>query len=248
MTTILILTLNKKRILKMISPADLAAAFLIGIGSSVHCMGMCGGIAASFAIGDQSRKFGSILLFNGGRLASYAFLGLIAGGLVSYLSPHLSSSQYLLRILAGAMLVAMGLYVSNWWRGLARLERLALPLWSRMQPLISKIRSSKSPKKSLYLGLAWGVLPCGLIYSTLIWAASFEAPIDAAALMLFMGMGTLPALMAISFTGVKLVRSEKFRQISGLMLIFYGIWTAVLPLQHLWQISGSTDTSMEMRH
>lgn len=215
------------------SSVDLVAAFLIGLGSSAHCMGMCGGIAAGFSNSNKTNRYKSQLLFNLGRLLSYSMLGLIAGLLVSGLSLQMTATQFFIRILAGLMLMAMGLYVSGWWLGLARLEKIAMPLWAAIQPLIKKLQSRNGLNKSLYLGLLWGLLPCGLIYSTLVWASASGSAIEAASLMFFMGLGTLPALITIGLVGGQLVRTPGFRKISGLLLICYGIWTAAVPLQHL---------------
>lgn len=231
----------------LISPVDLVAAFLIGLGSSAHCMGMCGGIAAGFSSSKQANKYRSQLLFNLGRLVSYTLLGLIAGLLVSRLSLQMTATQFFIRILAGFMLMAMGLYVSGWWLGLARLEKLAMPLWVVVQPLIKKLQSRKGLNKSLYLGLLWGLLPCGLIYSTLVWASASGSAIEAASLMFFMGLGTLPALITIGIVGGQLVRSSNFRKISGLLLICYGIWTAAVPVQHLL-MSGQIHTNEANPH
>lgn len=135
----------------MISSFNLIAAFLIGLGSSAHCIGMCGGIAAGFAAQKQSNCYKSLFLFNIGRLLSYSLLGFVAGLLVSGLSLHMTSTQFTVRIVAGLMLIAMGLYVSGWWFGLARLEKLAMPLWSSIQPLVKKLQKRSNVTTSLYL-------------------------------------------------------------------------------------------------
>lgn len=229
----------------MINLIDLLAAFLIGLGSSAHCIAMCGGIAAGFATQKSINRLPSILLFNLGRLISYALLGFLAGLLISSLSLQMSAFQFSIRILAGLMLVAMGLYVSGWWLGLARLEKLAIPLWAALQPGIKKLRRQNHLSSSLFLGLLWGLLPCGLIYSSLIWASAtasalspglnqtLDAAIQSSLLMFFMGIGTLPTLLTVGFIGAQLVKAPLFRKISGILLVFYGLWTLAIPIQHL---------------
>lgn len=107
------------------------SAFMVGLLGGMHCIGMCGGImgALSFSVPEeQRRKRWSLLLsYNFGRIASYGFIGLLAG-LFSY---QLSGGHglSLLRVIAGLLLVAMGLYLANWWRGLVYLERVGSILW-----------------------------------------------------------------------------------------------------------------------
>jgi len=200
-------------------------------------MGMCGGIAAGFASrsvrSSDLSPAQSNLLFNVGRLLSYTLLGFAAGFLITSLQPHLSATELLVRVMAGLMLILMGLYLSGWWPVLTKLEKLAMPLWQKIQPAIRSITKSETKYRSLALGLLWGLLPCGLVYSSLIWASASGSPASAAALMLFMGIGTLPALLGIGFAGAQLVRAPMFRRISGLMLICYGLWTIYIPLQNL---------------
>ncbi len=224
--------------------SQLVAALLIGLGSSGHCMGMCGGIAAGFSSRETGQKrMQSLLLFNSGRLVSYTMLGLTAGFLVSSLPAHLSGVQLMVRVIAGLMLVMMGFYISGWWPVLARLEKFALPLWVKIQPAISYFQNRPGRLRGLWLGMLWGFLPCGLVYSSLVWASSSGPPLSAALLMLFMGLGTLPTLLTLGFAGAGLVKTRLFRQFSGVLLIGFGVWTLAMPLMALF--SGP---SMSMHH
>lgn len=197
-------------------------------------MGMCGGIATGFACATDQARFRSVLIFNFGRLISYSLLGLVAGFLIGQISPQLSLIQTSLRLLAGALMVAMGLHLSGRWNGLLQLEKLGMPIWMRIQPLLKSIRAKDIPAQSLWIGLLWGLLPCGLIYSTLIWAAASTsgAPLQTATIMFAMGLGTLPSMLSVSFVGLQIMRSAAFRQFSAVLLIGFGLWTALTPLAH----------------
>ena len=166
---------------------------------------------------------------------------------MSTLVLQMSSVHFVLRILAGLMLISMGLYVAGWWLGLARLEKMAMPVWEKVQPIMKMIQRQRQASKSVLLGLLWGLLPCGLIYSTLIWASASGSIPQAAALMFFMGLGTLPTLVTISFVGSRLIKAPFVRTFSGLMLILYGIWTATLPIGQLI-VSGQIDSSQHQMH
>jgi len=154
----------------MIEPLSLSTAFLLGLLGASHCLVMCGGISAATGMANNGqRRIGYIFLFNGGRIASYT----IAGALVSLLGLWLADShqlaQQVLRLIAGIMLILMGLYVSRIWMLLTRFEAAGKVVWDKIQPLTSALLPVTTPSKALSLGLLWGWLPCGLIYSTLTW-------------------------------------------------------------------------------
>src|SRR4051812_9310886 len=144
----------------------------IGLVSSGHCIGMCGGImgALSMAIpADAKKKRWAILVFyNMGRVGSYALMGLLAGFFAQEFAA-MGGGEFL-RVIAGLLLIAMGLYLANWWRGLTYLEKLGRYLWAYLQPLGKGLMPVNSLPKALGLGVIWGWLPCGLVYSALALA------------------------------------------------------------------------------
>jgi sulfite exporter TauE/SafE len=100
-----------------------------------------------------------------------------------------------MRVLAGLLLIAMGLYLAGWWSGLTRIESLGRGLWrtsSRWPTAAAGVQPAPRPAA----GRLWGWLPCGLVYSTLLWAASQGNALDSALLMLAFGLGTWPVLLA----------------------------------------------------
>ena len=227
----------------MISLADGLTALTIGLTGSTHCIAMCGGIAGALSLGienQRSRRSELFLLLNFhlGRLTSYAFIGAALGGLLGLASGVTDALTTLLRLVAGLLLIAMGLYIANWWSGLARLEAIGTPVWSHLQPLVKKILPIQSPLSALLLGGLWGWLPCGLVYSALTWAITAEQASDAAFRMLLFGLGTLPAMLSLSVAADatrRLLQRAGTRRLAGVLLIFYGCWTLITPLQHLLQ-------------
>ena len=75
-----------------------------------------------------------------------------------------------LAIVAGLFMVALGLYLGGWWFGLSRLEEAGGRIWRRIEPLGRRFLPVTTPYRAFALGLVWGWLPCGLVYSVLIWA------------------------------------------------------------------------------
>lgn len=235
----------------MISYADAAAALTIGLMGSAHCAAMCGGIAGALSMGidqDSKRRLPIITAFHAGRIVSYALIGLLLGSLMVVAAEQFKPLSITLRIIAGALLVAMGLYVGNWWTGLTRLERVGVPLWSRLQPLTKKLLPVKSAVGALALGGLWGWLPCGLVYSALGWAITADNTVEASARMLFFGIGTLPAMLTMSIaadSSRRWLQQKNTRRAAGVLLIAFGLWTLLTPVQ---QLTGGHNMSSQEHH
>jgi len=182
------------------------AMALLGAASGVHCVGMCGGIVTAFSVQPKTITFGKPesqwrrqLLFNLGRISSYAVAGALAGALGSSgaLAAGALPAQTALLVVANAALVLVGLQLAGRGAGLARLEALGAPLWRRIQPRAAALLGAHHPAGILAAGLLWGLLPCGLVYGALLLAAAASAsPVEGAVAMLAFGAGTAPNLIA----------------------------------------------------
>lgn len=208
----------------------LTAAFLLGLFSSAHCVGMCGGImgALSMAIpaNAKARRWVILLSYNLGRIFSYALMGALVGIFAQQITA--SGGAVWLRWLAGLLLIAMGLYLANWWRGLTYLEAGGRYLWAYLQPLGKSLMPVDNAAKALLLGGLWGWLPCGLVYSALAYAMAQGDAIGGGLVMLAFGLGTLPTVMATGFIAQQLGRLLQRRQIRwslALLVILFGLWT-----------------------
>ena len=145
----------------------------VGIGAlgSPHCVAMCGGIAGALAMAGPSgcgapAPLARQAAYNLGRVASYAIAGAVAGALGVALAQLLGPTGTLvLRALAALLLLALGLYLAGWWPGLARLERQGARLWRHIAPLAARLQPGRSLAGTLALGMLWGWLPCGLVYT-----------------------------------------------------------------------------------
>ena len=224
----------------MIDLSIFLSLFILGLVSSTHCIGMCGGImgALTMAIPAEAKaKRGFILVaYNLGRIASYAFMGLLAGLFAEQIAAL--GGTTVLRVIAGLLLIAMGLYLADWWRGLTKLEALGRYLWVYIQPLGKHVMPVNNIPKALFLGALWGWLPCGLVYAALAMAMTQPAPTMAASAMLAFGLGTLPAVLAAGFAAQQLTRLLQQRQVRmglALMIIVFGVWTIWGGLGHSHQ-------------
>ncbi len=223
----------------MIEPLSLVTAFLLGLSGAGHCLVMCGGIAAG--IGSQQRQIIKPILFNLGRVLSYTCLGAFVASVGFWLKEQHILLMFTLRTLAAVLLILMGLYVARWLFWLTHLEQLGNYIWNPIKPIAAKLIKSHSHIATLQLGMLWGLLPCGLIYSTLTWVSANQQPAMGALAMFCFGLGTLPAMLTSSFaaqTLVLIMQKKWIKQLSGLLLIAYGIWTLFSVWQHFFINTG----------
>ena len=215
----------------------LVSAVILGLLGGGHCLGMCGGLMGALTLAipkeQQGRRVRLLLAYNLGRVLSYASAGLLLGlaGWALAGSPLATA----MRVVAALLLITMGLYLAGWWSGLTRIERLGRGLWRHIQPVASRLLPVSSLPRALLLGALWGWLPCGLVYSTLLWAASQGNAAHSALLMLAFGVGTWPILMATGLAAERsnaLLRKRGVRVAGGLLVILFGLWTLPGPHQH----------------
>ncbi|MDO6705349.1 sulfite exporter TauE/SafE family protein [Photobacterium sp. 1_MG-2023] len=218
---------------------DFFAAFMIGLLGAGHCLGMCGGIAAAITLGmpgqQQQHRFPFLLCYNLGRLVSYAAAGALIGGAVAGMASlsGLSTALLYLRLLAALMMILLALYLGQWWQGVTKIEAVGQILWRRIAPLAQSMLPLKSPISAFPFGLLWGWLPCGLVYSTLSWAAVAGNTVSGAGVMLAFGLGTLPAMLLVGSMAERLklwLSNQIFKKTSAVLLLVYGIHTGYIAI------------------
>ncbi len=206
------------------------AAFLIGLTGGVHCFGMCGGIVGVLTFGaPASARWLRLLAYNGGRILSYMSAGALAGSVGAW-AAHLGSVRYAqlgLQLVAGLLMILLGLHLAGRSPMLSRLERAGGVVWRRIEPLGRRWLPVRTPAQALGIGLVWGWLPCGLVYSVLVWALSAGGAWNGALLLLCFGLGTLPMLLAMGALATTLapfVRGPTLRLWAGALVIAFGIY------------------------
>ncbi|WP_295540898.1 sulfite exporter TauE/SafE family protein [uncultured Thiohalocapsa sp.] len=220
---------------------SLATAFVVGLLGGVHCVGMCGGVVSMLTLGiDPARRHhlrASLPLqlgYNLGRVAGYGLAGALAGGVGALLAQSgvLHWGQRTLYGLAAVMMIALGLYLGGWWRGLVVIERAGGLLWRHLEPLGRRLLPIRSVGRALAVGLVWAWLPCGLVYSVLILALGTGSPVQGALLMLAFGLGTLPNLLGIGLlagAAARYLEAIWLRRAAGLLVLGFGGYA-------LWQL------------
>lgn len=221
---------------------SLVPVFVIGLLGSVHCVGMCGGIVGALSVAPGQAlpvpvraaraalrpASANVLAYNAGRIASYMTAGALAGGVGQGARGlvHLPAVQAGAFWLANLMLVALGLYLMDAWRGLARLEQGGQLVWRQVRPLLRRLGPLDGPRRMLAAGALWGWLPCGMVYSVLVTALLSGSALAGALVMLAFGLGTLPMLFALGALGARvrmLLRLRGVRVASGVLVLGFGL-------------------------
>ncbi|MFK3721904.1 sulfite exporter TauE/SafE family protein [Pseudomonas fulva] len=215
----------------------LGSALVLGLLGGGHCMGMCGGLMGALTLAippaQRGRRLRLLVAYNVGRVLSYTVAGLMLG--MAGWAVANSPAVFVLRIMAALLLIAMGLYLAGWWSGLTRIEAMGRGLWRHIQPVASRLLPVSSLPRALLLGALWGWLPCGLVYSTLLWAASQGDALYSAGLMAAFGLGTWPVLLATGLAAERvnrLLRRRSVRVAGGMLVVLFGVWTLPGPHQH----------------
>jgi len=242
-----------------LSDPQLFTAFLAGLLGGAHCLGMCGGIVASLSFGlpqstqintatqqttNQQTNFinkqfiGFLFAYNFGRMLSYTLAGALLGGF-SMLAANLINLnilQVILHCIAGLLMLALGLYLAGWWGGLVKIEQIGGPIWKKIEPVSKQFIPVKNYKNAFFLGILWGWLPCGLVYTMLFIAIASASFIQGGLIMFCFALGTLPMLM---FMGVfatslrDLVQNQFFRQLAGMSIMLFACYSLFLAYQSM---------------
>lgn len=228
--------------------ASYIAAFLVGLLGGVHCVGMCGGIVGALCLGLEQNTSGVssseknsevqnktrhalpyLLSYNAGRISSYTLAGVLMGS-IGWLSSHLLdiyALQQILQVLAAVFMLALGLYIAGWWKVLARVEQFGgSVIWKRLQPLSQRFMPVKTYQQAFALGLVWGWLPCGLVYSVIIWTIATQSPLEGGLLMFSFGLGTLPNLLLMGMfasTLNRFIQQPWVRQVAGILIMSFAV-------------------------
>ena len=175
---------------------DFGIAFALGLLGSLHCAAMCGPLLLALPVpaGGPARFVTGRILYQLGRVATYALLG-VAAGLVGK-SIFLAGLQRSLSIALGVALL-LGFLVSKKFALAAPVVRSVARLKSAMAAQLRQ----QTFRSLVLLGLLNGLLPCGLVYVALAGAVAQGSLLSGVFYMTVFGLGTLPAMLGISLSG-----------------------------------------------
>ncbi|RKF20027.1 sulfite exporter TauE/SafE family protein [Alginatibacterium sediminis] len=208
------------------------SAFMVGLLGAGHCLSMCGSIACAVGMtagGPNKAPLLRLFLFNIGRITSYAIAGIIVSGSAATLIElgKLEHMLWILRIFAAVLLIFLGLSIGQWHQGIKYVEKVGARLWRTLQPKASRLLAKQDNPSALLLGIVWGWLPCGLVYSMLTWSATQASVATGGLIMVFFGLGTFAVILSASIGAASFnqkIKSLFFRRISAITMISYGVY------------------------
>jgi sulfite exporter TauE/SafE len=206
-----------------------ALAFTTGLFGAFHCLGMCSGLAGGFfADHGWQHSVAPLIRYHGARVAVYSLLG-IMGSLLGHVIVQtgiVGKGQGLLMILSGVLIVLIGLYLLI--RAIPIKQKLAFENNKHEQTIRFFDKTTRPGRITPFLGGIFnGLVPCSLVFSVAIKAASTANPIHAGLLMLSFGAGTLPTMATVSTMGMLLSQHMKgfFAIFLAVLVITLGLWT-----------------------
>lgn len=230
--------------------ASYLAALIMGLFSSLHCIGMCGSIIGTLTFSlspevrnDKPRLFGFVFNYNLGRIISYGLAGAVIGLASQLLSMPFSdgTAHRVLQLLSASFMAGAGLYLAGWFPRFAYIEKIGVRTWKHIEPFGRKLLPVKSRTQALLFGMIWGWLPCGLIYTALTLAATTGNSLHSAITMFVFGLGTLPAVMGIGIITpllTRLSKAQRFKHVVGILFLVIALLAAFpslnpMRLQHI---------------
>ncbi|MEM6736617.1 MAG: sulfite exporter TauE/SafE family protein [Bacteroidota bacterium] len=176
-------------------------AFLIGLLGSLHCVGMCGPVM--LALNGVSQARNGFALYHLGRILSYMLIGLLLGGISSFVS--ILEIQQVATLLLGVVILL--LYGIPHFRYRAEKFYYQSRFHHRIKSIISKNLSLK--RRRFLSGMANGFFPCGLTYVAAAGATALSGFWQSTLFMLMFGLGTIPALFIMQYSSDFILRRLK---------------------------------------
>lgn len=212
----------------------LLTLFLLGFFGGGHCVGMCGGLSSAFALQlpPGLNRTGLIVLLNLGRISSYVFIGLLVGA-IGQVGISLDQTRWLqngLYLSANLLLLFLGLYLAGISSLATRIESIGRPVWKRLNPLLNRLLPIQSVPACFGVGMLWGWLPCGLVYSASLYALGSGNALEGGLYMLAFALGTLPNLLAMGLFAAQLknfLQRKTVRLAAGLLIAAWALWRLV---------------------
>ncbi|NIJ45182.1 hypothetical protein FHR24_001621 [Wenyingzhuangia heitensis] len=185
------------------------SAFIFGLLSSLHCVGMCGPIAFALPVhkGSKSDKWKKIIAYHLGRLFTYAAIGAIFG--LFGRAFVLAGLQQMLSIVTGVVLIVIALFQKKILNALE--QKTSSSVVGFIKQGYQKIAKSSSIANFFSLGALNGLLPCGTVYIALIGAIATQNLLSGSFYMLVFGLGTVPLMLVLM--GAKIASTVKFRTV-----------------------------------
>lgn len=212
------------------------SALVMGLLGGTHCAGMCGGIVSGLTLGISKDERNSsstlsiyLLAYNSGRILSYIIAGIVISS-IGNIADSIGSGmevRKILTLIASSVMILLGLYLTGWWTtAIIKIEKAGAILWRFIEPFAKKFIPIRSTSQAVFAGMLWGWLPCGLVYTALLWAMSAETIAQGGIIMASFGIGTLPTLFGIGYFSNRVIihlQKQWVRTSAGIMVAGLGL-------------------------
>jgi len=202
---------------------EYTAALALGFAGSFHCLAMCGPLVVGLHAGNRSSIFHR-LLYHTGRISSYAGIGLVmglGGGAASLLS-----TERTVAIVAGTLMILTAVLQILSKRGVLP-AKLVRPLSRWISGTVGRLSPQRTPRTAVALGILNGMLPCGLVVSAAVGSVGTGNAVDGAVFMMVFGLGTIPAMLGISFLPAFRLRSTRMSYVMPVLALILGLLVTV---------------------
>ena len=187
--------------------AQIFAAFTTALLGGLHCAGMCGGFVGALQLKRPSGVSARTLAlgYHSGRITSYATAGALLGALGGAVyTRDVLPIQVVLLVIGGLMLLALGVSLLGGNRWMRRLEGVGQGAWRVIGPLARRVYPPRTAGQAYVAGLAWGWIPCGMVYAVLPLALVAGGAWQGAVVMAAFGVGTLPSMTAVDIAATRI--------------------------------------------
>jgi len=205
------------------------SGFTLGAAGSLHCVGMCGPLSLALPVHHLSKtqKFLSLLLYQSGRIITYSAIGLLFG--LAGRRIYMSGYQQWFSIGMGILVLGLALlyFIGRKTIHLKMLNRFYFFVQQQISKLLKSVTGAFG---FLLMGMANGLLPCGMVYVALAATLSFTRVIESISFMALFGAGTLPAMMLTGYAG-QLINPEWRSSLRKLVPVFISLMGLLLILR-----------------
>jgi len=218
-------------------------SLLAGLGGSLHCVGMCGGLVTA-----TCQKSNDVFRYQAGRLIGYLTLGFFAGMLGKIFTVQQDNPK--MTLIPGLILGGLFLF---WGIQNFRGKKAELPAPKFVGQLYTKlfvvlVAKNKNFSRSFFTGLLSILLPCGLLYGVVFGVAAFEHSFHALFTMFFFWLGTLPSMVLAPSIIQKILRPLKLRlpKTYAISLILIGCLTISYRVFRFQEIQNNHTPKQEL--
>lgn len=214
---------EKNRICSVVMETLIGVAVLLGLGSSLHCLGMCGPIAFVLPLNRSSfgTKISGTLAYNLGRVVTYAILGAVFGFIGK--SFELMGILQIMSVVFGALIILAVIFPRLITR-LAPVNRGYLRFNNFIQKKLGYFLKNKSASALFTIGLLNGLLPCGMVYMALMGSLVYGSVSEGVLFMVFFGLGTIPAMGTATYfsNAISSGLRKKFQKAVPYVMVVFG--------------------------